>query len=256
MSVEGKALARSIGASYVSQMGNLCIIYLFNCFSGPCTDVRVRQALNLALDREAVVEKIVGGAAEPLTGPLTPLHFGWDPDTLGYGYDPAEARRLLAEAGYASGLKLRLDTPTEMPDEAIPLSRMIAEQLREVGIVVDVRIHDDRPGYAEMVRAKKIGDLCCFDSSPISTFRVMREKIHSGVRGPWWEGYSNLEVDALIGRAQRATDEGERRRIYERAYRLIRDDAPWVFLYRPELTWVVGKSVDWGPSWDGVTRIN
>jgi peptide/nickel transport system substrate-binding protein len=142
-----------------------------------------------------------------------------------------------------------------MPDEAIPLSKLMVEQYSEAGIEVEMRIHRDRPAYADMVRAKQIGDLCCFDSSPLSTYRVLKEKIHSGIKGPWWEGYTNLEVDGLIEKAQGTVDQQERQRIYRTVYRLIRDDAPWIFLYRPESFWAIGSGVNWGPSWDGVIRI-
>ena len=240
----------------VSRMyGSLCVIYMINCIIGTCKDRRVRQALNFALDRKTIIDRIAGGAAEPLTGPLTPLHFGWDPETSGYPHDPAAARHLLADAGYPNGLTLKMDIPSEMPDEAIPLSKMMAEQYREAGIEMEVRIHRNRPAYADMVRAKQIGDLCCFDSSPLSTFRVLREKIHSGIKGPWWEGYTNREVDALIEKAQRTVDQSERQRIYRTTYRMIRDDAPWVFLYRPESFWAVGRGTVWEPSWDGVVWI-
>lgn len=117
-------------------------------------------------------------------------------------------------------------------------------------------VHRDRPAYADMVRAKQIGDLCCFDSSPLSTFRILREKIHSGIKGPWWEGYTNHEVDALIEKAQRTVDQSERQSIYRTAHRMIRNDAPWVFLYRPEVYWAVGQGTVWEPSWDGIVRIH
>ena len=255
ISPEGKIRAASSRVVVTSRYGSLCVIYMLNCSQGACRDVRVRRALNLALNREEIVKKIVFGAAEPLTGPLTPLHLGWDPDTPGYGYSPDEARRLLAEAGYQDGLTVKMDAPTESPDESLPLSHLMAEQYREVGIETDIRVYRDRPGYAEMVRAKRIGDMCCFDSSPLSTFRVMREKIHSGSRGPWWEGYTSPMVDSLIDSAQRTPKEDERQRIYQRAYREISGDAPWVFLYRPEYSWAMRPSADWTPSWDCVIRL-
>jgi len=252
---EGSKRAHAEGVPIESRLGSMCVIYMLNCLKGPCRDTRVRRALNLALDREEIVDKIMYGCAEPLTGPLTPLHLGWDPDAPGYRHDPDEARQLIRDAGYPDGLKLKMDTPTESPDEAIPLSRMIAEQYKKAGIQTEIRVYRDRPNYAEMVRNKKIGDLCCFDSSPLSTFRVLREKIHSNRQGPWWQGYSNPEVDALIDKAQRTTDEEERRITYRHAYNAIVADAPWVFLYRPEYNWAVKQGSDWAPSWDCVVRI-
>ncbi len=253
---EGKRRSASSHIELTSRFGPMCVIYMLNCSQGPCRDVRVRRALNFALNREEIVKKIMLGAAEPLTGHLTPLHLGWDPDTPGYAYDPDEAKRLLSETGYQGNLTVKMDAPTESPDESLPLSRLMAEQYGEVGIETDLRVFKDRPGYAEMVRAKRIGDLCCFDSSPLSTFRVMREKISSRLRGPWWEGYVSAEVDSLIDSAQKTPDRQERQRTYRRAYRVISSDAPWIFLYRPEYSWAMKPGGDWAPSWDCVIRIS
>jgi peptide/nickel transport system substrate-binding protein len=85
---------------------------------------------------------------------------------------------------------------------------------------------------------------------------VLREKLHSGIRGPWWMGYSSPEVDRLAWEAQRAFDVDARQRIYRRIYGLVRDDAPWVFLYRPTYHWAVGKRLEgWSPEPDGLVRI-
>ena len=226
-----------------------------NAAAGACADVRVRQALNYALDVPALIREAVGGAAQPLNGPLTPRHFGHDPATAPYPHDPARARALLAAAGYGNGLTLVVDIPTTHPDEAPRLAELMAEQYIEVGVTVQVKTFDDRPAYAEMVKAKRIDDACCFDSSPLSTWRVLREKFHAGVRGAWWEGYSNPEVDALLDQAAAVVDADRRQALYRRAYRLIRDDAPWIFLYSPTLAWGLGSQAGMAePGVDGAIR--
>jgi peptide/nickel transport system substrate-binding protein len=246
-------IAAEGGGVTAHEMGSsLAIIFMINALEGPGRDRRVRQALNHALDVEAIISEITGGAAEPLNGYLTPIHFGYDPDTPPYAHDPEAAGRLLAEAGYPDGLTLVFDIPRTMPDEMPALARMMAEQYAEVGITLEVVEHQDRPGYSQMVRAKQIADAAGFDSSPRSTYRVLREKIHSGLRGPWWEGYQNEEVDALIEEAQATVSDAERRAIYRRIYALVRDDAPWIFLYNPTLYWGSGPSVEWTPRVDGL----
>jgi peptide/nickel transport system substrate-binding protein len=92
-----------------------------------------------------------------------------------------------------------------------------------------------------MVKAKEMGDACCFDSSPLSSWRVLREKFHSGLQGVWWQGYSNPEVDALLDRAAATVDANSRQGVYRAAYRLIRDDAPWIYLYSPVMSWGLGS---------------
>ncbi len=243
--------------SHITSMkSSLCIIFMMNSREGPCTDRRVRQALNYGLNIDEVVEKVKEGAATRLNGYLTPHHFGHNPETDLYPYDPDRAKSLLAEAGYKDGLKITIDLPTTMPDEALQLGDLMKEHYAKIGLDVDLISYSDRPAYAEMVRDKQIHDLCCFDSSPLSTFRVLREKIHSRYKGPWWEGYSNPEVDKMIDFAQKTFDDKKREEIYKKVFQIIRDDAPWVFLYRPTYFWVVSNELeDWRPSSTGLLKL-
>ena len=151
----------------------LCIIFMLSSGKGACRDPRVRQALNYAVDVERIIDEVEGGAAKPLNGYLTPHHFGYNPETPAYPYDPAKARSLLQAAGYGGGLKLVFDIPTAMPDEAPQLAELMAEQLNRVGVSLEIVEHHDRAAYSETVREKRIHDGCCFDSSPASTYRVL-----------------------------------------------------------------------------------
>ncbi len=237
----------------IKAASSLCVILICNAQQGPCRDPRVRQALNYAVDVPALIERLMPGAATPGNGPLTPLHFGYDPATPPYPHDPQRARELLLAAGYERDLALSMDLPAILPDESPELAELIQAQLAAAGIDLTLRVHSDRPAYAMMVREKRIGDLCIFDSSPLSTVRVLREKLHSDLRGPWWQGYHNPEVNRLLDRALATVDPLERRQVYHQAYRIIRDDAPWVFLYEPQLFWAAGPLMrDWRPSADGL----
>ena len=75
----------------------------------------------------------------------------------------------------------------------------MAGQLREVGFDVSMRVTEDRAQYADKVRRKEIGDLCVFDSSPLSTCRVLLEKTSSRYKGAWCQGYSNSGVADRLG---------------------------------------------------------
>ena len=231
----------------------LAIIFMLNSQEGPCQDPRVRQALNYALDVDAIIDEIKQGAATRLSGYLTPQHFGYNPETPVYPHDPDKARQLLADAGYADGLNLVFDFPSVLPDEAPALTRMMVEQYERVGISVEIVEHQDRPAYAEMVREKNIHDACAFDSSPRSTYRVLREKLQSTLRGPWWQGYENEHVNELIVQAQATVDDTQRQKIYQEIYSTVRDDAPWIFLYNPTNYWGVGSALaGWSPRTDGL----
>ncbi len=227
-----------------SVKSNMCVIFMMNVQKGSCRDMHVRQALNYGLDINEVVKQVKLGNATRLNGYLTPHHFGYNPETRPYGYDPDYAKELLVEAGYSDGLKLTIDIPSSSPDEAPKLGEIMKAHYSKLGIDVELVTYTDRPAYADMVRDKNIHDLCCFDSSPISTFRVLREKIHSGIKGPWWEGYSNPMVDKMIDQAQKTFDNNQRKEIYQQVFQMIRDDAPWVFLYRPTYHWALSKELE------------
>ncbi|QDG76328.1 ABC transporter substrate-binding protein [Labrenzia sp. PHM005] len=210
----------------------VAIIYLLNAEDGPLRDPRVRKALSLAVDRDAVVQGVLGGAGEPLHGFVSPAHFGADAAQR-VPHDPDTARQLLCDAGYKDGLELAVDCPTRLPDEAQILTDVLAEQLANVGIRLSVHIHEDREAYAHMVRRKEIRDLCVFDSSPMSTFRVLYEKIDSRIAGAWWQGYRNTAVEALIDRGRETENSAEREAIFREAYRLLQQDPAWLTLYNP-----------------------
>ena len=252
---DAESVESSSRAGYVSRDGSMCWIFMYNCSEGPCVDRRVRQALNYALDKRELIERLLPGAAEPLKGVLTPLHMGYDPSVPGYPYDPEKAMRLLAEAGHKSGLELLVNKPRENAYRTQELLDVVGEMYSKVGVTVEADSYTglDAGGYSDKVRSKEIGDMCWFDSSPLSTFRVMREKLHSGLRGPWWEGYENPGVDRLIEEASTTVELSERRAIYERIYKMTSLDPPWVFLYRPLYFWGVSPGLKgWAPGVDGL----
>lgn len=247
--------SRSLGPMRHEFLSPVAIIYLLNAAKGPLADPRVRRALSLAIDRDAIVQTVVAGAAKPLRGFVSPNHFG-----AGQGggalMDRALARQLLQEAGYPNGLTLEVDCPTRLPDEAERLTAALAAQLAEVGMRLNVHIHTEREDYAHMVRRKEIRDMCVFDSSPMSTYRVLYEKIDARVAGSWWQGYSNPKVEALIDKGRVTTDRAARAETWQQAYALLQDDPAWLTLYNPiRVIGLVGAHPDFAMPADGVIDV-
>lgn len=236
--------------------GYLCIILLMNLFDGPLTDKRVRQAIQHAVDIEALIadQQITAGHANALTGPLTRRHLS-AAATQYRTYDPVRARALLAEAGYSQGLTLHLDLPARFPDEAPVLATHLAAQLSAVGINLSTHIHTDRPGYSAFVRSKQPTHLACFDSSPASAWRVFKEKLDARVQGPWWQGYHNPVLHELLDQLAETNDPDSHRTLWESAYALIQEDVPWLFLYTPHHRWATTQALSsWSPSIEGRIR--
>lgn len=244
-------LAGVAGVTLAEHLSPTAIIYLLNAARGPLADPRVRRALNRAIDRQALVEQILGGAGRPLAGFVSPMHVGADPGDP--APDLAAARQLLRDAGQAGGLKLDVDCPTRLPDEAEALTAAVAAQLAPLGVTLAVHRVEDRTAYANQVRLKRIHDMCVFDSSPMSTFRVLHEKIDSRIAGSWWQGYRNAEVEAHLDAARATPDDADREALYRHCYRLLQADPPWLYLYNHTRTvGLAGSHPDWRMRADGV----
>jgi peptide/nickel transport system substrate-binding protein len=229
--LSARTLSTMPGLTRVDYRAPTAIICMLNAQDGPGRSPALRRALNLAIDRDGLVERVLDGAGEPLHGFISPIHFGADPTASPLRQDKARARQLLEQAGFTEGLALRVYCPTSLPDEAQALVQDLGTQLSEFGIRLDVHLEEDRTHYANQVRLKNIHDLCVFDSSPMSAFRVLHEKIDSRVKGSWWEGYSNPQVEALIDEARRTVDRPLREELYRACYRLLQEDPPWIYLY-------------------------
>ena len=239
----------------VETLNPVAIIFLMNASKGPLTDSRLRSALDLALDRDALVRDVMDGGATPLYGFVSPAHFG-------AGRNPAPkrdlalARSLLVEAGYPNGLTLGVSSPTRLPDESLRLTAALSDQLKQIGVTLEVSYHEDREAYAHMVRRKEILDLAVFDSSPLSTYRVLVEKLDARVKGSWWEGYHNPEIEALIDQGRRCTDTAARAAIYAQAYAVMQIDPAWLTLYNPiRVTGLAGHHPDFALGSDAVLNV-
>jgi peptide/nickel transport system substrate-binding protein len=105
----------------------------------PLKDARVRQALNYAVDRNSLIQTLLGGTVQPLTQALGPLTLGYDAGLAGFGYDLNKARQLLGEAGLGSGFDVTLDVAQSDRSDLIDA---VAAQLGQVGVRVKVQVFE------------------------------------------------------------------------------------------------------------------
>jgi peptide/nickel transport system substrate-binding protein len=105
----------------------------------PTHDVRVRQALNYAVDVDAIIENLLAGLGSHIASPIGPGYLGYNPDVEPYPYDPDRARELLAEAGYADGFDTTLDVTTAGHTDVIDA---VAGYLSEVGVNVEIQDYE------------------------------------------------------------------------------------------------------------------
>jgi peptide/nickel transport system substrate-binding protein len=217
---------------------------------GPLRDKRVRQAINYGVDKEGIIKSILEGNGGAVGGPLTPVMFGFTPDVKPYPYDPERAKRLLAEAGFAQGISLTLNSPNGRYLKDKEVNEAIAGQLTKIGVRTQVVVHEWGTYVSKwpdgLVPMYMIGWAGAWDADGIM-FPLLR----SGQRFSRW---SNPDFDAILDKARRTLDQGERVKLYKQATQLAHDEAPWLFLFHGMDIYGVSRAVaDWEPTSDEST---
>lgn len=220
----------------------------------------LRQALNYAVDRQAIVDTIFGGQGRVANcGILTPAYFGFDPSIQPTPYDPARARALLREAGITSPITIDFDIPTGVYLLSQEVTQAVVAQLEEVGIRVRMnemefgafmnkylRTHDMAPmGYLSLAWPTLDGEglLAFYETGNIYAY---------------WddETFTNL-----LRESRRTAVPDERRRLLQQAARRVCDEAPSLFLFTQPATYGTSARVqwhargdDWIRAWDFAAR--
>ena len=225
----------------------LSVTAFLNGFEEPFSQPEARLAMNLAVDVHAIIQGVWHGLAEPAATVVSPYHFGFPPGLGAHRYDPERAAELFASCAMPDELVLR--TPLIIPDRAPQVALLIRQQLARIGIRVRIDEETDRPKYARDVSQKRIHHMALFDSSPLSTYRVLREKVSSEVQGLWWQGVRDSTADQLIKAATQPVDEAQRQTAYARCLSWLHENPHWLYLYHPTVLYahrpgVVGVYVD------------
>jgi hypothetical protein len=215
--------------------------YALNCTEGsPFKDVRVRQALNYAVDREGLV-KLLNGSAKPAAGlypPDDPL-FGTPKNK--YTYDPAKAKALLAEAGYGPGkpMKAKIMISTSGSGQMMPIAmnEFMQQSFKTCGMEIEfdvvewgtmlVAIRSD-PKSAPSHGVDGINISLSF-TDPSSMFRYYAKDSWSPVNYNWGH-WDNQEATDLLKKAQATFDPAEQSKLLAAAHTIIVDEAPWLFI--------------------------
>jgi peptide/nickel transport system substrate-binding protein len=215
----------------------------FNIKKKPYDDVRVRQAINYAVDTQAIIDGVYNNVGTKATGPMGPGVWGHNPDLKGYGYDVEKAKKLLKEAGYEDGFKTTIWTNDNK--ERVGVAEVIQSQLKGVGIEAEIKVVE----WGAYLEATANGehDMFILGWSNMTGDADYNQYFlfHSEAQGnPGNRSfYGNSEVDKLINDGRRATDPKERAEIYAKAQEIELEEAPMIFLRNDENLVVLNKNV-------------
>jgi peptide/nickel transport system substrate-binding protein len=205
----------------------------FNVEKKPFTDKRVRQAFNHAVNKEAIVRDILKGTGVPAVGPLLPGTWAADPSVRKYPYDPAAAKRLLAEAGFPNGFEVDFWVPESGSGMQSPveMSTVIQSNLAAIGVKASLKTFE-WGSYLGKLRsdAPAMFALSWFLKSEDPDLSLYPLFFSKNTPLPNRSNYNNAEVDQLLLQARQVADKAKRADLYRRAQKMIVEDAPWVFV--------------------------
>lgn len=209
-----------------------------NCSLAPFNNVKVRQAMQYAIDRNAICERLFNNTAFPLNGPISTMGEGHNGELQPYPYDPERARSLLAEAGYPNGFSMKYNVTSGTYVKESEVAQAVAGFFGDVGINVEI-VPYEWGAYVEQLRAKT-WEFFFIRQSTLNTYELLNSCLNSRVKGIPWLHYTNEQVNGLIETAGKTMDESKRATMYKDASRIIYEDSPWIFLY--QLRELVGVS--------------
>lgn len=216
-----------------------------NTWKEPFNDVRVRQAMNYAVDSQLIVDTILGGQAAVHAGVCSFSDAGYCKTCKPYDYNPAKARELLKEAGYPNGFKVKFWSPRGKYINDLETSEAIAGQLEEVGIEVQVYA-PAWPEYWDNWLAKKMD---MYFLSYGGSFPDCDDRIGGHIDGARRGKYYNSPYsDELIKKEQETFDPEERQKVWEELGGYLLEQAPWIFLWDQNLIYGVSSNIKkWEP---------
>ncbi|MBK5100476.1 MAG: hypothetical protein JJE15_05710 [Desulfobacteraceae bacterium] len=212
-------------------------------------DRRVRRALNHAINKDEIIKKVLKGCATINHSVTTPYHFGHEPDVLNYPYDPAKARKLLAEAGYPYGFSIDLYAARDESD-----TEAIARYLKAVGVKTNIKWMGGKWDilYKKLLAGKvplafiNWGSYSVFDASAIlDPYFMLDDPLCYG---------STPQIDSLLRRAHKIGSQEKCKALYSKALRMIAQEAFWVPLYYGNSVAAMNKDLNFEPSYDEIDR--
>ena len=220
------------------------LIYLgFNLQKPPFDDVKVRQALSHAVNKEELLQTALGGIGTVAFAPLAPTLPGFDPSLKEYelGFDLEKTTSLLAEAGFTQSadgtwskdgqaLSLTLVTSTRPPNPAI--ATVLQSQFKAAGIPVEVQALDSTAAQEALTGGQYDLMLWRYDWNDADVLRTYLSSSRIGRTNRNF--YSNPELDGLLEQASQELDDAARNELYLKAQQIILTDAPWQPLYTPK----------------------
>jgi peptide/nickel transport system substrate-binding protein len=232
-------------------------------------DVRVRQALTYAIDKQEIVDAVLLGLGRPATGPYKPGTWAYDDRVKRYPFDPEKAKATLEEAGWVDGdgdgVREREGKPLAFTivtnqgnDQRKKAAEIIQRRFAAIGVKADIRVLEWSSFIENYINnrdfdATILGWSLGLDPDGYDIWHSSK----TGQREFNFVSYANAEVDDLLEKGRRTFDIDKRKAAYSRIQQILADEQPYTFLYYPEATPMVSsrvRGIDPGPAGIGYNQ--
>ncbi len=219
----------------------------------PLKDPRIRRALSLAINRDAIIERVLDGLARPAAEFAPPGFFGTTPDMKPDPYDPDTAARLVKEAGYPNGFALVLGTASDRPENAAQMAQAIAGMWTRIGVRTQVDASPINNFYGKRNRfefSAYMTDALSYtgEASFLMKALVATPNPQTGYGVINKGRYSNPEFDAVLTDALATIDDAARSRKLQQASRMVMQDHGMLVIEQPLLAWAARKGITYTPA--------
>jgi peptide/nickel transport system substrate-binding protein len=238
-----KSLRRDQKLEVLQQPGTSLVYVAFNLRDPILKDVRVRQALAYAVERQPILTALFGGYGRLADSVLPPQHWAYDGNVTHYEHSVEKANALLDQAGFTrgqDGVRFHLTMKTSTEETSRLMAAVLQQQLRQVGIALDIRSFEFATFYSDIVKGEFQMYSLRWVAGSNQDPDIFEYAFHSASFPPRRANrsyYSNPRVDQLIDAGRHTVDQAERKRLYAEVQEILARDLPYLdFWYMDNLT--------------------
>ena len=258
----------TVDANYATQYADQMVevnrlgayIFSLNEKLKPLNDIRVRKAIQMAIDRQSILDSIFGGKGTLVDGIYPVGSIGFSEENQGWlSYNPKEAKKLLAEAGYPDGFDLELAADSSANENRMNILQIAQQNLKDVGINAHIESYDESSWLAK----RKSGEMACFTSPWTLDYNDpsnIIEPFFGSVEATTGRSlnYGDKKVMKKVVAARSILDEDERMKEYaDLEKKIVQEDAAWLPLFSLKHQYVISDRIEkFVPHWAGYSDFN
>jgi peptide/nickel transport system substrate-binding protein len=226
----------------------------------PFKDIRVRRAISMAIDVEAIRQKVMGGQSTPNGSMIAPSINGFDP-AIGksVAYDPVAAKKLMSEAGYDSGFEVTFDCSEDRAVNEAQICTAIAAMLQRIGMTARLNVQARSKHFDKILGVRSTFYMMSWAGLPtVDALGTLSTVIHTRLEsyGTWnLGGYSNPKLDELVHRVEVEIDGAKRNTEIREALKMHKDDVGHIPIHTQHSAWAVRDGISLRHTADDFVRL-